>query len=229
MIDADKNGGFGAGCNLGLQWIHARSPNALVWLINPDAKLITNAVSTVRHCFLQQVRHQDISILGTPILDQDGKLWFGVGRFNRWTGSVSSRAVRSVSGKPSPSRWVSGCSMVLNFAAIGHCLQFDDTYFLYYEDCDLCERYFQQGHMIAVAPVPLVIHAVSSITGRRPNDKFIHATFSKLTFLRRHASAIALGLNLIYLFAQSVLLRLTKPSVARGRWLGIQQFLSHRT
>lgn len=116
--------------------------------------------------------------------------------------------------------------MILNLDELGHCPQFDDAYFLYYEDCDLCERYLQQGRMIAIAPVPLVVHAVSSITSRYPSPKYVYATFSKLTFLHRHATSLALWLNLIYLFAQAVLLRFIKPALAQGRWIGIKHFLS---
>ncbi|MGB3297616.1 MAG: glycosyltransferase family 2 protein [Phormidesmis sp.] len=228
VLDAADNDGFGAGCNLGLQWIYARSPQALVWLINPDTQLLPNAVSTVRHCFSQR----QISILGTPILDIAGKLWFGSGRFNRWTGSVSSHhQVTNAMGRPMRTRWVSGCSMVLNLALIGHCPQFDEAYFLYYEDCDLCERYYRQGYEIAIAPIPLVVHDVSSITGRHTQPKYMHATFSKLTFLRRHASPIAVGLNLLYFLMQSLWLRLKiggaeDRAAARGRWLGLMHFVT---
>lgn len=231
VLDAPGNGGFGTGCNLGLQWVYARSPQALVWLINPDAQLLSGAVERVYDAISQR---PDTVILGTPVLDTSGELWSGSGRFNRWTGAITSHAVTDDKNNPNiptapvPTRWVSGCSMVLNFAALGHCPQFDDVYFLYYEDCDLCERYFQQGKAIAVTPQPLVVHAVSSITGRDSYAKYVHATFSKLTFLRRHATPLALGVNLAYLLTQSLLLLRRDRSAALGRWHGIQQFLSMR-
>ncbi len=235
VLDAPGNGGFGAGCNLGLRWVYARSPQALVWLINPDAQLLSGAVERVYDAISQR---PDTVILGTPVLDTSGELWSGSGRFNRWTGAITSHAVtddknddknnHNIPTAPVPTRWVSGCSMVLNFAALGHYPQFDDVYFLYYEDCDLCERYFQQGKAIAVTPQPLVVHAVSSITGRDSYAKYVHATFSKLTFLRRHATPLALGVNLAYLLTQALLLLRRDRSAALGRWHGIQQFLGMR-
>ena len=195
VIDAPDNGGFGAGCNLGLQWICGRSPQAMVWIINPDASIVSGAIATVRQCLLND---PSIAILGTPVLDSEGKLWFGSGRFNRWTGSIASHIAikpsrRSSASQPVRTRWVTGCSMILNLSLLAHCPQFDETYFLYYEDCDLCERYFQQGYAIALLPMPLVVHAVSSITGRYVQAKFVHGTFSKLVFLRRHATPASAG------------------------------------
>ena len=226
VIDAPENGGFGAGCNIGLRWIYQRSPQALVWLINPDTQLLPQAVATVRRCFNDGFNHGEIAILGTPVLDTAGKLWSGAGKFNRWTGSTSAhhKAADNL-GRPAMARWVSGCSMVLNLSVLGHCPQFDEVYFLYYEDSDLCERYYQQGYRIAIAPIPLVVHAVSSITGRYTQPKYMHATFSKLTFLRHHATPLALGLNLIYLFIKSLLLKLSNPAAARGRWTGLIHFI----
>ena len=228
VIDAPANDGFGAGCNIGLRWIYARSPQALVWLINPDAALIPGAVANVRQWLSEA---PNTAILGTPILDSEGKLWFGFGRFNRFTGSVTSHVSIRARGGLVSTRWVSGCSMILNLAEMGHCPQFDETYFLYYEDCDLCERYFQAGYDIALTPAPLVIHAVSSITSRYAQTKFLHGTFSKLTFLRRHGTWLALCLNLIYLSGRALGETIVNWSAAKGRWQGLWQFLrspSHR-
>mgnify|MGYP001102424788 CR=1 FL=1 len=227
VLDATENVGFGAGCNIGLRWVYARSPHALVWLINPDAQLLPTAIGSVRQILSDQL---DIAILGTPVLDDKGCLWFGSGQFNRWTGAVTAQreaahslTPRSVSTQPISTQWVSGCSMVLNLAVLAHCPQFDETYFLYYEDCDLCTRYLQQGQRVAIAPQPLVVHAVSSITSRYTRSKYAHATFSKLTFLCRHATPLALGLNMIYLFGQSLGHR--DRDAAQGRWIGIKRFV----
>ncbi|MGB3670854.1 MAG: hypothetical protein WA984_12125, partial [Phormidesmis sp.] len=50
-----------------------------------------------------------------------------------------------------------------------------------------------------------------------------HATFSKLIFLHRYATSLALGLNLIYLFGQSLGHR--DRDAAQGRWIGIKRFV----
>ncbi|NET35799.1 MAG: glycosyltransferase family 2 protein, partial [Cyanothece sp. SIO1E1] len=151
------------------------------------------------------------------------------GTFNRWTGSLKHQAT-GITSHPTQSqtitsRWVSGCSLILNLAQFEHCPQFDSHYFLYYEDADLCERYYQQGYEIAVTTDSLVTHAVSSLTQKNLQSKFQHATYSKLYFLKQHGTTLALMLNLLYMLMLMVRLSPTQPAAAVGRWQGWWQFV----
>lgn len=222
VLDAPINMGFGAGCNVGLRWIYERSPHALVWIIHPDAKLLPNAVASIRQCCSSR---PDIAILGTPILDSNGGIWFGSGRFNRLTGNVDSsqKVASDILRRPTPARWVSDYSMVLNLAALGHCPQFDEVYFLNYEDCDLCERYFQQGQVISMAPLPVVVHNSAGTSGRYTKPKFVYSTVGKLTFLRHHSSTMSLLLNVAIVLAQ-VAFGFGDRAKAYGRWQGLKLF-----
>lgn len=225
VLDAPDNMGFGAACNLGLEWIYARSPNALVWLIKSDAQLVPRAVASVRQCFTQR---PDLAILGTPILNASGKPWFAAGTFNPWLGLITSQRLgkADVLGRPIPTRWVSSGSMIFNFAVLGHCPQFDETYFLYYEDCDLCERYFQQGAAIALTPSPLIVRSGTTALSRYTYPRHTNAAFSRLTFLSRHGTPIALGLNLLVLSAKALLLKIRYRTASEACWQGIQRFLN---
>jgi N-acetylglucosaminyl-diphospho-decaprenol L-rhamnosyltransferase len=39
LINSPENIGFGRACNLALTWVYIQDPQAIVWLINPDAYL----------------------------------------------------------------------------------------------------------------------------------------------------------------------------------------------
>ena len=224
LLSPTENLGFGGGCNLGLNWVWERDRQAMVWLINPDTTLHDGAIACIRQCL--QV-HPDIAILGTQIVDSQGELWFTQGQFNRWLGSLSDReAIATSDALVTPCRWVSGCSLILNFPKFDRPPQFDRHYFLYYEDTDLCERYFQQGYAIAVTQAVLVTHQVSATSDRNLPAKFRHATYSKLYFLQCHGTGLALVLNLGYLTLKIIASLLQgKRAVAIGRSQGIQQFL----
>ncbi len=235
VMEAGKNLGFGMACNLGIQTVYDADPQAVIWLINPDATLDLGAISEVQQC----LNHDNsIAILGTRIRDTQGNIWFDRGTFDPWVGSLkhtdqsqfnepqlSLDSLSTSQGKTIACRWVSGCSFIINLAAFNHCPSFDPHYFLYYEDSDFCERYYQQGYRIAVTDAVLVTHAVSAITQRNQRQKFRYATFSKLYFLSQHGTSLAVLLNLIYLlFGAIVLLPSDRPS-ALGKWQGWQTFV----
>ncbi|NJN91804.1 MAG: glycosyltransferase family 2 protein [Leptolyngbyaceae cyanobacterium SL_5_14] len=236
VIEANKNLGFGGGCNVGLKWIYQQDPDASVWLINPDTVLDQDAIPYVEKCLSQ---YSDVAILGTRIRDSHDHPWFEIGCFNTWLGSIThleSDAEKADSSKVNRkhptvinSRWVSGCSLIINLAQFQSCPAFDENMFLYYEDCEFCERYRRQGKLVAVTEAALVTHAVSSTTGENPSAKLVHATFSKLYLLQRHGTLLAIWLNLVYLSARSLWEQITgNPDSAIARWQGIRQFMHFR-
>jgi N-acetylglucosaminyl-diphospho-decaprenol L-rhamnosyltransferase len=226
LIEAGANVGFGSGCNLGLSHVWRTAPQALAWLINPDARLDGGAIAYVRQCLRDDDR---IALLGTRIRDPRGDVWFSHGSFNRWTGSLRHRFpaddCRPAPVRTWPTRWISGCSMLFRLEVLRECPQFDPQYFLDYEDTDISERHHRQGYRLRVTQAVLVEHEVSAITQRAPRAKYQHATFSKLYFLHRHATPLALGLNLLYYALRPLSFCLSDPERAKGRWWGLGDYL----
>ena len=230
IINSQDNLGFGKACNLALQYIYKLDSEALVWLINPDALLDKDAVNYITECFN---KISNIAILGTKIRDSYGKIWFDRGIFNPHTGYLNhkirvSEDMSDLIGT-TRCRWVSGCSLIINFSLFDHCPRFEPNYFLYCEDADLCERYYQQGYHIAVTNKVLVTHQVSAIIGRNRIFMFQNYTFSRLFFLKRHAKIWGLLLYLIYLIIKITVLLPIDNSNALGRWRGLKKFLQEAT
>ena len=226
IINSKKNLGFGAGCNLGIDYVYKRNSQGMIWLINPDVILEKEAVTYINDCLNQE---PSIAILGTRVRDLEGNIWFGLGTFNPWTGSLKHE-LKQEEDYATPvntidCRWVSGCSLILNLKQFDHCPSFDPHYFLYYEDVDLCERYYQKGYRIPVTQAVLVTHAVSAISQRNLSTQFKHATYSKLYFLKQHGKALALWLNVVYMLVLVVLLFPQNRPVAIGRWQGLKNFM----
>jgi N-acetylglucosaminyl-diphospho-decaprenol L-rhamnosyltransferase len=229
IIQAADNIGFGCGCNLGIQSVYNQNPDALVWLINPDTTLDRQAIDYIQQCF---DREADLAILGTRIRDRNGLIWFHEGKFNRWLGSLTyqpgAEEADPMEVKVVRSRWVSGCSLIINLSQFNHCPQFDDHYFLYYEDNDFCERYYQQGYSIAVTQAALVTHLVSATTEGKQAFRYQHSTFSKLYFLSQHGTIVAVLLNLVYMPLLALLLLFSQPAVAIGRIQGWLKFINYQ-
>ncbi|OZH55780.1 glycosyl transferase, partial [Hydrocoleum sp. CS-953] len=77
------------------------------------------------------------------------------------------------------------------------CPQFDEDYFLYYEDFDFCRRYIKQGHKIAITKTISVIHQPSSITNKNPELKLEYSIYSYLLSLEKHTNKSVLIYRLL--------------------------------
>jgi GT2 family glycosyltransferase len=224
VLEAGKNLGFGAGCNLGLEYVYQHDRLSIAWLINPDTWLPVDALKNAAKFF---VTHPHLSIVGTAVHEPAGNLWFGGGRFNPTTGVISSDlAFADPAADYIGCDWVSGCSLLLNLHHFPACPQFDCTYFLYYEDFDFCRRYQQQGHTIVVTPQISVIHTPSAITDRDRQFKLKHSTYSYLLTLKRYTSSWVFNLRLGRLLLYALVLLPVQPQAAIGKLSGLYLYFT---
>ena len=192
LISNAANVGFGSAVNQAM----AASSAPLVLLVNPDCQLRPGALAALR-----AVTDTDPScaIVGPMILDPDGRVQGSArgdpdmltGLFGRTAGlrtrlPLTSAARRNVvvddaiaSGAPSVVvDWVSGACMLIRRAALEAVGGFDEQYFLYWEDADVCRRLRQHGHQIRYAPGAMAVHAVgrSSRSARRLSIRAFHSS-----------------------------------------------------
>lgn len=89
--------------------------------------------------------------------------------------------------------WVAGMFMLFRTETLRSVEGFDERYFLYYEDVDLCARLRARGLEVAVCPAVSVIHAARRESRRNPRYALWHLR-SALRFLLSRPK-IALGLR----------------------------------
>ncbi|MBR0655740.1 glycosyltransferase family 2 protein [Plastoroseomonas arctica] len=188
ILAQPENRGFGAGCNAGI----AAASRELVLLLNPDGRIATSALGTL---IAAADAYPDAAILAPALLDDDGK------PVRSWDAAqVRRRALdrnrRSESWPAAPfcAEFVSGACMLLRRA---DGLRFDEAFFLYYEDDDLCAAARAMGRSIVVVPAARAGHAggKSSAPSRRVAwIKAYHLAWSRLRYLEKHGGkAEALG------------------------------------
>ena len=130
--------------------------------------------------------------------------------------------------------FVCGAVMLLNMDVMKRIGFFDETFFLYYEDEDLCQRVFLAGEQIVVVPDVEITHlSRGSVKGPNPlKSEFIrgyHHAQSKLVFERKYfgaALANSLRCKTLLLALLTLTLRLLLPQpryLARllGRIVGL--------
>jgi len=229
ILDSPKNIGFGRACNIGLNWVYQHDPQALVWLINPDVILPKNSLVKATDFF---EKNPHISLLGTVVYTANGELEFAGGEFIRKTGKIAE--LKSLSQELQTESyvltdWVSGCSLLINLKKFNHCPQFDEDYFLYYEDFDFCQRYRQQGHLIGLTHEIQVIHQTSSITGQYPALKIQQSIYSYLLTLEKYSDQKVLFYRLFRITFASLFSLIRDPEVSlsklKGVWLYFQRLV----
>ncbi len=182
LVQNTANVGFSRGVNQGL----AASTAPLVLIMNPDCRLVAGAVATLRSVLDAR---SDCAIVGPRILNPDGSVQGSArgdpdiltGLFGRTAllgrlvpflpvakrNVVTEEAIRS--GEQSVVvDWLSGACMLGRRTALEQVGGFDERFFLYWEDADLCRRLRLGGHHVRYVPPATAIHRVgqSSRTAR---------------------------------------------------------------
>ena len=187
VIRNSTNVGFGRGINQGLKATTA----PLVLIINPDCRLMAGAIGALRAVLDQ---HERAALVGPRILNPDGSVQGSVrgdpdmltGLFGRtallrrllpWLAVAKRNVVAESNRGSSPVvDWVSGACMLARRAALDQVNGFDERYFLYWEDADLCRRLRARGYEIRYAPAATAVHRVgqSSRTAQAASIKAFH-------------------------------------------------------
>jgi N-acetylglucosaminyl-diphospho-decaprenol L-rhamnosyltransferase len=173
LVRAGSNLGYGAGANLG-----ARSARGETLLIcNPDLDLEPEAVKILSAALAE---HDEVAVVGPQILTPEGErypsarsfptlvesLGHGfVGLFsedNPWT-----RRYKHLDLEPTEScgvDWVSGACALVRREAFESVGGFDEAYFMYVEDVDLCWRLRRAGWSVLYEPAAVVTHVQGAST-----------------------------------------------------------------
>jgi GT2 family glycosyltransferase len=197
VIDAGANLGFAAASNRGAR---ASRAGHLLFL-NPDTEVEPGAVDAM--AALLDGR-PDVGVVGPAVLNADGTPQVSTGPFltlasewrqRRLVKGVARRdpealraAARQAGSEHEPD-WVSGaCLMVRRstFEAVGG---FDERFFLYEEDVDLCLRVRRAGGRIVFTPAARIRHRLGTAMAREPGRSRIEYERSHLAYYRKHASA----------------------------------------
>lgn len=174
--------GFGANHNAAF----ARCRTPFFCVVNPDIRLGADPFPAL----LDALADSRAGVAGPLVRAPDGGIEDSARRFP--TPGILARKL--VGGRPGPDYpadrgtiavdWVAGMFMLFRseaFAAVGG---FDERYFLYYEDADVCRRLGRAGKPALYVPDAEVVHDARRASRRNPRLALHHAA-SAWRFLRR--------------------------------------------
>ena len=177
LVLSPVNGGFGAGNNLGFRTAHAQGlvPD-YVHMLNPDTEVKPGAIGALVR-FLDA--HPKAGLASGSFEHQDGSPWPIAFRFPSISSELETgfrlrlvsrflggRAVaRTMGDEPERVDWCSGASMMVRREVLESVGGFDERFFLYFEEVDLCLRIKAAGWEIWYVPDSRVMHVRGQSTG----------------------------------------------------------------
>ncbi len=165
VLRSDVNLGFTGGNNLGIKNSLEEKADYIL-LLNNDTIAETNFIEPLLEVF---ERNPNVGIAAPQInyFTEPKKIWTEGGIISKIRGSGFAYSERYDDGKIIDDievTFVSGCCMLIKKEVFEKVGVFDDNFFLYVEDADLCYRTTQSGYKIIVSHNSKIYHKVSSST-----------------------------------------------------------------
>jgi hypothetical protein len=219
-IYSSQNIGFGPANNLALR----QAAGDFILLLNPDTLVHPGAIESLLR-FLEQ--NPGVGAAASKLLNPDGSLQYSCspepslrGEFLRLfhLGGVrpdgyypmetwDEKAPRAVDV-------ILGACMFLRKPVLDQVGLFDEQFFMYNEETDLCRRIRQAGWKIYWAPQAQVTHYGGQSTRQMAAEMFVQLYRAKITYFRKYHGPLTVGLYKLILFL-SGLPRLALAPVAR--------------
>lgn len=193
-VQNDSNKGFGGGMNVGIRASRGR----YVLIFNPD---IIVQPDSLEKMVAYMDEHQDIGILGPKLLNPDGSLQYTCYRLPTLMLPVYRRT--PLGKLPFAKKVIEEYLMVHENhdvvvdvdAMIGAALfsrrsmleevdLFDERYFLYYEDNDLCRKFWEAGYRVVYYPDVFMMHYHRRATA---DGGLFQQILNKFTWIQIHS------------------------------------------
>ena len=248
LLANSDNVGFTRGNNQGLAVARGR----YVLFLNPDTEVVGDALVTMA---AHLDAHPEVGALGPQLRYGDGSLQSSRRRFPtfatalfestplawHWPGNPWARRYRmeeqgsgirdqgsGVGGQDVD--WVVGAALMVRREVLAQVGGFDEGYFMYSEELDLCRRIKEAGWQIVYLPTAQIIHHEGKSSEQVVAARHIHFQTSKVRYFRKFhgpLQAEALRVFILALFAVEWLLEACKWLLGSRRPLRRERMVAY--
>ncbi|SEE93944.1 hypothetical protein SAMN05444161_7983 [Rhizobiales bacterium GAS191] len=206
IIQNSDNRGFAAACNQGA----ARGDAPVILFLNPDVRIRPGALARSLD-YLGADYARRIGALGIRLTDADGTTQRCCARFPtpwRFAGQalLLDRLMPSLVAPHFMREWdhlttrevdqVMGAFLMMPRMLFEQLGGFDERFFVYFEDVDLCLRAKQSGRSVTHYAEPCAIHEGQGTTRRIKDIRLFYSLRSRLLYAGKHFSRTGLALTL---------------------------------
>lgn len=175
LIKLEKNLGFGNACNMGAK----KATGQILFFLNPDTEILKCDFNLIKERLLRDM----FGIVAPQLMTEEGtpQRW----SFGRKLTPLQiiannlklfAKNNRLASENEFYVDWVAGTAFAIKKEVFDNIGRFDENYFMYFEDVDLCLRLRNSGSTIAILPQFKILHlGGQSYTGnqKQKRDYFV--------------------------------------------------------
>lgn len=189
-----ENLGFTGGNNVGFRFALMHGYD-FVFLLNADATVDKDCIMTCGKCLAQP----EIGIVGPKIYYYDyyGKrdvITFAGGIIDKKTGKVTRLGKNQIANdkrfdKNYQVDYIEGSALMVKTHVLEKIGFFDESYYLYWEDTDLCARAREKGYKVIYVGNAIAWHKDKPNVGDKITPKYIYyITRNRLLWAKKHSS-----------------------------------------
>ena len=192
LLQQKENRGFGAGNNVGAT--HAKGE--FLFFLNTDTLLISDVLPPL---ITLMKEHPDVGIIGTKLLNADGSLQLSIASEISIAGEYKTLKQVKYSNSPQQQEAIAqrfdqtqtvdiviGAAFFMRRVLFESLNGFDETFFMYFEESDLCQRSRDRGWKILYTPDASIIHLGGYSVGKVSDRMRLEYRRSQLYYYRKH-------------------------------------------
>jgi GT2 family glycosyltransferase len=210
LMRMSRNCGFGAGNNAGAKIAQGK----FLFLLNTDVTLTNNILP---HLIDLMQKRLDVGIIGTKLLFPDQSFQLSVAPAISIQGEFKSRnSHKLAANKEYLQRLeqeyqimqevdiVVGASLFIRAELFDDLGGFDENFFMYFEDADLCQRVQNKGYKILYTPEVYLIHIRGYSMKKNADAMAVEYRRSQIYYYKKHRPQWESLILKVYLFVKFV-------------------------
>lgn len=227
LIENNSNLGFGRAVNQALK----KSTGKYLWLVNSDCELTSPILTKLINVF---ETHPEAGAVTPKILDTKGKFHSCCRRFPNYKNLFYSRG-SFLSKLPffknkaddytlpdydqlTQVESVGATALLIKRADFRSCSGFDERFFMYFEDTDLCYQLHEKNKLCYYEPSVSIRHELWGSSKDSQTQRLIHHHKSALEyFIKRHHKNIAGNIFLAVMLGMNLTIQVAREFVKKYR------------
>jgi len=191
FLSLPENKGFGAANNIGAK----KAKGELLFFVNNDTLFIDETIEKLAKFFSEQ---NDCGIISPKLMNGDRTFQLSFGKYPSIAVELDAKRISKdyslqekeeiVSNEPTQKDWVTGAAIMIKrdlFEAIGG---FDERFFMYFEDIDLCRMIDKRGFKSFYIPSVSLVHLGGKSYGQKDPKIIFEYRRSQLLYYDKHNS-----------------------------------------